>query len=473
VFLLLGAAARAQGNQLGQAQQLLHGMGEQEVTRGTNICVKVGSLKATKLLLDVLERTKKAPRPLAAAHYRDIVWDGLVRIKDPASRDHVAKLARSARSPWVRQWCVELLGIWSDPKYVAPLIKACTDKHPYVRRWAARSLGLLRQASASDALYKLTRDKNPYVRGNAIEALAWIDPKKHKGIFDKALTSDEDGGVRCALLGAVPGIYNLEVVQRSQAALRDVDWRPRMQAVDNLNRPEKVAVDGLVMATKDGRPVVADRATRYLRTLTGKDIRDPGQWAAWWKANREDFEFPEGEEFEEEKKKETKTVSFNQIPLVSDHVAFLMDRSIQMKAHLQSASMSKDAASYKELKDVLSKMHGRLVFNVYCYREDVKVFAKKPVQCDEKQQKKALAFVGKQKTKGQKDIWKLLEMVVSDPDIDTAYLLSSGEPPRPAREDRAVHAGRLQVVQVAVSYQQSAVSGDGWARGDRRCVASG
>jgi hypothetical protein len=50
------------------------------------------------------------------------------------------------------------------------------------------------------------------------------------------------------------------------------------------------------------------------------------------------------------------------------------------------------------------------------------------VKCDPKQQKKALAFVGKQKTKGAKDIWKLLEIVVSDPDIDTAYLLSSGEP---------------------------------------------
>ncbi|MHC4958315.1 MAG: HEAT repeat domain-containing protein, partial [Planctomycetota bacterium] len=409
VMLLVVASAAAQGSDLARAQQLLHGMGEAEVTQGTDLCVKAGSLKASKLLIDVLKRKKTAPRPLAAAHYRDIVWNGLVRIKDPASRAYVAKLARSARSPWVRQWCVELLGIWSDPQYVAPLILACTDKNEYVRRWAARSLGLLRQASSADALYKLTRAKSPYVRANAIEALAWIDPKKHAGMFEKALTSDPDGGVRCALLGAVPGIYNTDTVKRSRAALRDVDWRPRMQAVDNLNRPEKVAVDGLVEATKDGRPVIADRATGYLRKLTGKDIRDPGQWAAWWKANRKDFKFPEGEEQEEEKKKETKTVSFNQIPLVSDHVAFLMDRSVRMKAQLQSASMSKDAASYKELNDVLGKLHGRLVFNVYCYREDVKVFSKRPVKCDPKQQKKALAFVGKQKTKGAKDIWKLLE----------------------------------------------------------------
>ena len=58
----------------------------------------------------------------------------------------------------------------------------------------------------------------------------------------------------------------------------------------------------------------------------------------------------------------------------------------------------------------------------------MKVFSKRPVKCDPKQQKKALEFVGKQQTTGAKDIWKLLEMVVSDPDIDTAYLLSSGEP---------------------------------------------
>ncbi len=53
---------------------------------------------------------------------------------------------------------------------------------------------------------------------------------------------------------------------------------------------------------------------------------------------------------------------------------------------------------------------------------------KRPVEVSPKKIKKALQFVADQNLKGSKDIWKVLERVVTDPDIDTIYLLSSGEP---------------------------------------------
>jgi hypothetical protein len=99
-----------------------------------------------------------------------------------------------------------------------------------------------------------------------------------------------------------------------------------------------------------------------------------------------------------------------------------------MKRTLAATVTTKDLAAYRELKSVLEQLHGRLVFNVYCYREDVEAFHKEPVELDDKQEKKALRFVAQEELKGAKDIWKVLEQVVSDPDIDTAYLLSSGEP---------------------------------------------
>ncbi len=429
------AAWAGEAQDLGRARQLLNGILEGHVREGTAICVRLNSVKSVKLLIEVLRRTKR--RALAAAHYRDIVWDGFLRITDPYAREKVAKLARKDKNAWVRQWAVELIGLWGDREFAGYAVGACRDRHRWVRQWAARSLGLLRHTSpeAEEALLKLTADKSPYVRANAIEALAQIDAKKHSILFHKALLEEPDGGARCALLGAVPGVYNAEVVALSTAALKDTDWRPRMQAVDNLNRPTKKAVDGLVVAAKDGRPIVADRAMRYLRKLTEKEIRDGDAWTGWWKTHREKFAFPEGEQTDgdESKKKkakgERKTVSFNDIPLVSDHVGFLIDKSIRMKAPLKSKKqMPKFQAATEELNQVLGKLHGRLVFNVYCYRDEVVVFQKRPVALDEKQQKRAIAFVGKQKNKNAKDIWKVLELVVSDPDIDTAYLLSSGEP---------------------------------------------
>ena len=235
--------------------------------------------------------------------------------------------------------------------------------------------------------------------------------------------------MRCALLGAVPGVFISEVIPLSREALKDKDWRPRLQAVDNLDRPQKDAVDGLIEALDDGRPAVVVRAMKVLKELTKKDIPDIATWKSWWAANREKFRFPDEKDMAEKRAgEERQSVVFNEIPLVSDHVAFLIDKSSRMKAMLQTKNRRKDAAAYDELKGVLEKLHGRLVFNVYCYREDVKVFSKRPVKLDARQQKKAMLFVGKQKNKGDKNIWKVLEMVVSDPDIDTAYLLSSGEP---------------------------------------------
>ena len=423
--LLLASPLLAQG-----ARSLLEAYPERSVREGIRICVEENSLKSTRLLLDVLRRRDPdSSRPLAPGHYRDMVWDGLIRIANPEARARVARLARSDKNPWVRQWCVELLGIWNATEHAGVLVSACADKRKEVRRWAARSLGLLRHAGGARALQKLAREKDPYIRANAIESLMQIDPKAHRDRFLRALKRDPDGGVRCALLGALPGVALDEVVALSRAALKDKDWRPRMQAVDNLDRPQKKAVDGLIEALGDGRPVVVARAMKVLRKLTGKEIHDPATWKAWWAANREKFRFPEeGDEPERGDNRERKTVAFNDIPLVSDHVAFLIDKSYPMKMTLQSRNRTKDAAAHTELRRVLGKLHGRLVFNVYCYREDVQVFSKKPVKLDAKKEKRALAFVGRQKNKGKKDIWKVLEMVVSDPDIDTAYLLSSGEP---------------------------------------------
>ena len=193
-----------------------------------------------------------------------------------------------------------------------------------------------------------------------------------------------------------------EVVSLSREALKDEDWRPRLQAVDNLDRPQKEAVDGLIEALDDGRPIVVVRAMKVLRGLTKKDIPDVATWKSWWAANRDKFEFPdENAEAEKGAKKERKSVAFNEIPLVSDHVAFLIDKSLPMKVTLKSRNRTKNTAAYEELKGVLEKLHGRLVFNVYCYREDVKVFAKKPVKLDARQQKKALMFVREAEDEGQ------------------------------------------------------------------------
>lgn len=427
IIILLAGLASA--GDLDEAKRLLDETQEGDVRRGAEACAKANNVEGAELLLAVLRRTERG-RGLAPAHYRDIAWDSLLALTDPYARGRIEReLKTNRKNAAVRMWCAELLGLWGDAAFAPALVAACADGNDGVKQWAARSLGLLRYEPGTKALEPLTRDTDPFVRANALEALARIDPPRQRERFLSAVARDADGGVRCALLGALPAIYPDEALATSAARGReDPDWRPRMQAAGNLAAIRtKESVDALVERAADGRPAVAERAMEALRRMTGKEIRDADGWGSWWRASRETFSFPEAVGSGEEGAAEHRTVAYG-IPLASDHVAFVIDASARMSDKLKATGTSKADAAREELSRVLGELKGRLVFNVYTYREEIESFRKKPVALDPKQREKAVEFLKGKTTAGAKDIWKVLETVVSDPDIDTVYLLSSGEP---------------------------------------------
>jgi hypothetical protein len=100
-----------------------------------------------------------------------------------------------------------------------------------------------------------------------------------------------------------------------------------------------------------------------------------------------------------------------------------------MEETLTSKSTTKREAAHAELASVLEKLQGRLTFNVFCYAELTRVFEEKSsVELSARNHKKALEFVAAAERGRQKDIWRALETVMEDPELDTAFLLSSGEP---------------------------------------------
>ena len=426
---------------LREAKRLFQSAQETEVRQGAQICVESNNVPAVELMLEVLNETRRPSRVhLHAAHYRDIVWEGLEKITDVYARRRVEfELRKNRKNAFVRQWCAHLLGVYGDHAFGGSLKRALSDRDRGVKRWAARALGWMKFVDAQAPLTKLIHHDDIYVRANAIEALANIDPAAHELTFLTALRSDKDGGVRCALLGAALRIYPERGEELSLRMLGDRDWRPRMQAVDNLAEIQTLtAIDGLIRATKDGRPVVTARALHILQKVTGQPIRTARVWEQWWKDHRATFEFPKSEDNkgEQDGKGDKKpqagrppgTVVYNDIPMDSDHAAFLIDRSVAMKSRLVSKSMPKEMAAYEELERVLTKLRGKMVFNVFGYHEEVKSFSKKPVELTAKNQKRALKFIKDMKLGIAKDIWQLLEAVIEDPTLDTAYLLSSGEP---------------------------------------------
>lgn len=417
---------------LAEARTLLFDKEEKAARRGGQICVQVNNVDAVVLLLSVLEETAgRGQGFLSPPHYRDVAWEALIAITDPYARERVRlELDDKRAAPRLRQWCAEALGIWGAPEYGGSLAKALKDKDLDLRRAAARSLGNIKSEAGLKAVGKKTKDKDPILRANALESVARQNPEGGRAAIIKALAKDKDAGVRCALLAAACELYPDSAEELCAEAREHDDWRPRMQAVDSLGSIRtKTSVDQLIEALADGRPAVAERAITTLQDLTGQKHRRPDAWRAWWRDNRATFVFPEGRPATAASGGDT-VATYNGIRLVSDHVAFLIDKSAAMGETLASrGGITKEEAAQAELAQVFEKLSGRLVFNLFTYELAVRAFSDKgPVKLAKRTAKQALEFLDKAPLQGRKDIWQVLEMVMADEDIGTVYLLSSGEP---------------------------------------------
>ncbi|HET6163648.1 MAG TPA: HEAT repeat domain-containing protein [Planctomycetota bacterium] len=413
----------AKREKLDKAAVLLRGPKEPQVREGANLCLEVNDVDAVEMLLKVLGGSQP--------HHRDIVWEVLPKITDPYARRAVQQeLKQNHKDEGVRQWCAELLGMYGDVELAGPLVEVLGDNDARLRAAAARALGKLKFKEAAKRLEKLVADKDPIARANAIEALARIDASAYAATFSAGL-HDADGGVRCALLGAQPQLYASQVETTAATLLTDPDWRPRLQCVENLGAIQTLsAVDALVEASGDGRPVVAAKATTLLQKLSEKKFTLKAQWELWWKEARATFQFPDGKQKAETPapSEHRTSAKYHGIDIASDHVAFVLDKSADMTKAAPGGG-TKDEKALAELKQALDHLlGGTFRFNVWTYGDETRRLEKQPIALDEKSEKHALAWTEKVDCKGNKAIWDVLQAVVSDPDVDTVFLLSSGEP---------------------------------------------
>src|SRR5262245_24873187 len=105
--------------ELERARSLLGDPMEQQVNEGARILAQKNSAAAVAILLETLSSDDRpTARHIAPAHYRDIAWEALTKITDYYAQQRVEYELRQPKTrAEVRQWCVELLGIYGRPDF--------------------------------------------------------------------------------------------------------------------------------------------------------------------------------------------------------------------------------------------------------------------------------------------------------------------------------------------------------------------
>src|SRR5262249_54106560 len=148
-------------------------------------------------------------------------------------------------------------------------------------------------------------------------------------------------------------------------------------------------VETLIKMTRHPRPALQQRAHAALSMITGQKWTTAVQWEGWWQAKKA------GTARTTTGAGETPAPpppSFFGHYILSDHVAFLIDRSSKMDQLLGDESQTRAEASVAELQKALTNLPDGILFNVFCYADTVTALAERPLKLDERQRKAAIAF---------------------------------------------------------------------------------
>jgi len=412
------------GPDLSEARKQLNASDEATFNLGARACSAANNLEGTELLLEKLGGSQP--------HFRDIAFEHLEKITDPYAIGLVENWVETHKDEMVRAWCADLLGAYFGKAKTAPLLKAVQENSIFIKTAAARALGRLQAKEAGGRIGSLKSSPDPLLRATAAITVARVDPKSVEGLV-KMATGDKDSGVRAACLAALPEIAPNQVLGACDAVLKTPtsDWRARLTAVEclaKLRTKESVAL--LVRQASDARRAVANLSEKSLIAMTGKSFHGGKAWQEWWEAQGGTFELPAaGATGQSPVTGPATTGVFFDLPVDSDHVAFLIDRGATMSAQALNLGITKMEAVIKELENTLKALpKGNTFFNVYAYSSEPTAWERKPQPLNDKTIADSLQFLKKQPLAGEKNIWAALEAVLADPDIDTVFLMSDGEP---------------------------------------------
>ncbi|MEZ6187950.1 MAG: hypothetical protein R3F62_23445 [Planctomycetota bacterium] len=388
------------------------------------------------------------------------------------------------RSVWVRDAVFEVLEERNDAQLLAGLAPHLAHKDPLVRAAVAELFGRCRFAAAREALERYGLGaKDPEtvlesvwalerlgdaasakpleklakrggklgyrVQGDALIALAHLDPAAARELADKALEKPK-GPLAIAALEALREADAQAAARAGVAtlgALSDKDpWGPRIldaacaalrgwEARDDAALVAQ-AIEALIPLLEGSEGLTLHVLNQTLTDLAGVALPPQAEpWRGWWEAQREGFTPPKPGGVEPEEG-ETR-VRYHGIPIHSRRVLFALDCSSGMTRHpvdeKDPESPLRLTFAVMELSRVLEALPDETLTNVIFFATQYRPMSAALVPMGKARRAMQKFVQAEAKTPDGKglsrsNVYDTLTLALDDPRIDTIYLLSEGGP---------------------------------------------
>jgi hypothetical protein len=228
-----------------------------------------------------------------------------------------------------------------------------------------------------------------------------------------------------------------------KTALNDPAWSTRLVALRGLERlrtKEGVAAIIERMPQEEGR--MLHEFADVLWRLTGQPFRiETRAWKGWWEKASGDFQpISEAELAKRESEEEarrlkhvSKTTSFFGIRIKSHRVIFILDVSGSMNEATRAEYVGKEgepriSVAKRELNRCIDGLDEASLFNIITFSGGVSHWADGVSDSKESSRKEAKDWVDKLGADGGTNLYGALQVAFEDPDVDTIFILSDGEP---------------------------------------------
>lgn len=437
---------------------------ERGVTRGEAARI-LAEFDGVKLAPKFLEDGRKGPDQAPASMTRAIA-DELARMRDEATDKKLVALVGKGKV-YEQRFVLRALRGYKDDKFFERLIKyieGATKKGPPAKEDPGYNeqrdlvldtievLAESKHAGAQATLLALVEGakdpKNPadaQILAGALHALGKMTNMNSdwRGKLE-SLATDKRVEVRNGALLALGKSGDKKYVPLLVAALDHADWSTRYAALDGLEASRSPEAVGALVGRLDKETgLMLIRFTDALFRLSGKPFRSSiPAWKNWWEKEGKGFQ-PisaadlaklQAEEEIRRLKQITKTPSFFGVRILSHRVIFIIDVSGSMNEVLRSEYAGKTGeprmeVAKKELSACIDALEPESLFNIVVFSSDVNHWLDGGIaQFSQSNKEEAKKYVGALGAGGATNLYDAMKQAFADPDVDTIFVLSDGEP---------------------------------------------